>query len=290
MKLSYLNASLASLTIFVSVLVNIALAGVIQFKPGVLSSEHIAENGLEYTFRSHIKSTYNVGDSGSVYTYTGMDNRSSLFAADDKDVPVAISRTMLNVGECTSRYHCSAQSVADLSYSFEIEHDEYRYVDIDFDYMFSLNLNASGDDITTNASVSMFLWGRYGGYWKLVNYENEGELWFRGNYNNQMFIKKEQKKLNLRTKTEYIVSMRAYTHVGIGLDYPGSGFGYAEAIIDPVITVADQSLTGYKINTATITNNAKNKHGGHATQIPEPSTLAIFALGLLGLASRRFNK
>lgn len=28
----------------------------------------------------------------------------------------------------------------------------------------------------------------------------------------------------------------------------------------------------------------------HYTEVPEPSTLAIFALGIMGLASRRFKK
>jgi len=29
---------------------------------------------------------------------------------------------------------------------------------------------------------------------------------------------------------------------------------------------------------------------GNSTEVPEPSTLAIFALGIMGLASRRFKK
>ena len=44
------------------------------------------------------------------------------------------------------------------------------------------------------------------------------------------------------------------------------------------------SAVSIGIQSATITG------GGISTQVPEPSTLAIFALGIMGLASRRFKK
>ena len=44
------------------------------------------------------------------------------------------------------------------------------------------------------------------------------------------------------------------------------------------------SAVSIGIQSATITG------GGITTQVPEPSTLAIFALGIMGLASRRFKK
>ena len=47
------------------------------------------------------------------------------------------------------------------------------------------------------------------------------------------------------------------------------------------------SETGYS---AAAISNVRGKTFEPSTEVPEPSTLAVFALGLMGLAARRFKK
>ena len=76
---------------------------------------------------------------------------------------------------------------------------------------------------------------------------------------------------------------------------------------DPLITISDTNLLFDDISWFSFTNNigstavgmgldnffldeAGDPNGSDPTSVPEPSTLAIFALGIMGLASRRFKK
>jgi hypothetical protein len=54
--------------------------------------------------------------------------------------------------------------------------------------------------------------------------------------------------------------------------------------------VSDDSFNSVTMNTANAFTAFDNVSFGDAAEVPEPSTLAIFALGVLGLASRRFKK
>jgi hypothetical protein len=55
-------------------------------------------------------------------------------------------------------------------------------------------------------------------------------------------------------------------------------------VTDGLSGVADGTAVAFGLRDGSITG------GGFTTSIPEPSTVAIFALGLMGLASRRFKK
>jgi len=53
---------------------------------------------------------------------------------------------------------------------------------------------------------------------------------------------------------------------------------------------SNQGVTGYVDNVSVNVGNFSKTYDFEKVDVPEPSTLAIFALGMMGLASRRFKK
>jgi hypothetical protein len=69
-----------------------------------------------------------------------------------------------------------------------------------------------------------------------------------------------------------------------------SGYSWANTQVNAGLQVKldiDTSGEGWIV---TLEESILSVDGGAATAVPEPSTLAIFALGIMGLASRRFKK
>ncbi len=69
-------------------------------------------------------------------------------------------------------------------------------------------------------------------------------------------------------------------------NYQGGNQRFADALDD--VAIWDEALSDKAIFEIAAGNI--NPLGEDLTQVPEPSTLAIFALGMIGLASRRFKK
>jgi len=68
-------------------------------------------------------------------------------------------------------------------------------------------------------------------------------------------------------------------------------YGYARAIVDPLIYIDPTFANANSFKIKNIDNNVPYQMIDSTTvNVPEPSTLAIFALGMIGLASRRFKK
>ena len=73
---------------------------------------------------------------------------------------------------------------------------------------------------------------------------------------------------------------------GVGSGAPQGGFGFNVIFGD-----TQSNYTGsYALNNLVVNYNQEAYAAGNTAEVPEPSTLAIFALGMIGLASRRFNK
>jgi hypothetical protein len=71
------------------------------------------------------------------------------------------------------------------------------------------------------------------------------------------------------------------------------GIGVYDILADVYTEVRSSPGNGITISNADLTFNLKltpTTAAGKTAEVPEPSTIAIFALGLMGLASRRFQK
>jgi hypothetical protein len=71
------------------------------------------------------------------------------------------------------------------------------------------------------------------------------------------------------------------------------GIGVYDILADVYTEVRSSPGNGITISNADLTFNLKltpTTAAGKTAEVPEPSTIAIFAIGLMGLASRRFKK
>lgn len=73
---------------------------------------------------------------------------------------------------------------------------------------------------------------------------------------------------------------------GVGTGAPQGGYGFNVIYGD----TAANFVGGYDIASLTVTVDSESYAAGNTNDIPEPSTLAILALGLFGLGYRRFKK
>ena len=260
---------------------HIALAGPITYDPERIDTEYVDESGLKHKFFNDIEAGISQGSSASLYSYSGMDDRSTLFDADEEDVPVTVARAWLSGQDCV--YGCNLKAEARLEYEFMIEHDEYRTVDIDFNYMYSLRVNAAAEDISSNARV----WGAVYNRWSQLQAPliNEG-IWFNGDETRDFSIHDITKTLTLNTNEVYRISMRSYASIQLPL---GNGNAYAEAIMDPLLSVSDSNLTGFNIRSSVLTETNGIEAGNAVADVPAPGTFALLALGLMGLFGRRMK-
>ncbi len=76
--------------------------------------------------------------------------------------------------------------------------------------------------------------------------------------------------------------------LGVGTGAPRGGFGFNVIFGD---TAANFTGTnGYAISNLTVTVAQELYQAGNVAAVPEPKTLAIFALGIMGFAARRHRK
>lgn len=69
----------------------------------------------------------------------------------------------------------------------------------------------------------------------------------------------------------------------------GSTVSYT-AYADPIINIESQYSEYFSTEMVLLSGSERTQIGTSPTSVPEPTTLTIFALGLMGLASRRFKK
>jgi hypothetical protein len=73
---------------------------------------------------------------------------------------------------------------------------------------------------------------------------------------------------------------------GVGTGAPQGGYGFNVIFGD-----TQSNYTGsYELNNLVVNHNQKSYAAGNTTAVPEPSTFAIFAFSMIGLATRRYKK
>ena len=150
-----------------------------------------------------------------------------------------------------------------------------------------LNLNSLG----SNAIVSVYTRvGSYSGFensalgWTLQGQESVLSM----GDNNASFFDFTDFVLNANTLYGMYFTVSDYTRSGVHMRYTNGNNTYSNTDLKLELGVGkgNDDFTGNTINTRTWNGTLYY----NTTSVPEPSTLAIFALGIMGLAARRFKK
>jgi hypothetical protein len=150
-----------------------------------------------------------------------------------------------------------------------------------------LNLNALG----SNAVVSLYTRvGSYSGFessslgWTLQGQESVLSM---GN-NNASFFDFTDFVLNANTSYGIYFTVTDYNSSGVHMLYTNGNNSYSntDLKLDLGVGKGDNDFTGSTINSRTWNGTLYY----NTTSVPEPSTIAIFALGIMGLAARRLKK
>lgn len=284
MNLNFLNTALVGLILSASCLVNVAKAGIIiqntSSEPRVFVDNTASE------------------ETSWAYAFAGDANRKDFGSEDDIVAPASISRVLYvdNGLDYGSRNPLAQLRVStSYSYSFIVNSldNEEAYVDLNINIFLALLYQDLSDPLVPSVEVnkkSVYgfsqIWGTFSGIQHQVVYNASGvEIeTYKGTWGKNYDASFEVGK-------EYTIGLISYASMRACRGCSG----YMETFADPKISFtnpidADRfNLTIDKLTSPVMVEVGNNRYES-TTSVPEPSTLAIFALGLMGIASRRFKK
>lgn len=132
--------------------------------------------------------------------------------------------------------------------------------------------------------------------WKIFEYSPGGFDWlFASGIGSRDSVGTDSQYLQLDnarvTLADFSDGITLYGGPGIGATGVGSGAPQGGFGLNVIFGDTQSSYTGsYALENLVVNYNQEEYTAGKSTEVPEPTTFAIFTLGIMGLASRRFNK
>ena len=149
-----------------------------------------------------------------------------------------------------------------------------------WDTVTSTGAGYSGKYIDSNALADSFM-AFNGGYSRIANNITWTQTLGSGIFSNN-FGSKSGSMIGDTFGLHFISQSNVYLYASTGYQ--------AGDILTGTLTIANTSVAGVGLADASYNFGQYGTVDFRSASVPEPSTLAIFALGIMGLASRRFKK